>query len=195
MNSNNSINILIIFICSLGIQLNAFADDVTATTTATIGTSSSGSVTLTITGGTAPYTYSWTGPGGYTNNIKDIAGVDSGEYCVTIIDAYCGTTTICARVGYSAQNTGIINTSDNQAIVLFPNPFTNEIVIQSDLIKNKDLEVQLFTIKGQLVYTFKGHTTESKLKLSGLQQLTKGTYTIIAKNKEQLLFARPLIKE
>jgi hypothetical protein len=174
--------------------LNAFADDVTATTTATIGTSSSGSVTLTITGGTAPYTYSWTGPGGYTNNIKDIAGVDSGVYCVTITDAYCGTTTICARVGYSSPNS-IISSTENQAIKVFPNPFNNEIVLQSELIKNTDLEVQLFDSKGQLVYSNKAYSTDTKMKLTSFNGLTKGTYTLLVKNKDQLFFARLLMKE
>lgn len=44
-------------------------------------------IDLTPMGGTAPYTYSWAGPGGYTSTSEDIAGVDSGTYMVTLTDA------------------------------------------------------------------------------------------------------------
>lgn len=43
-------------------------------------------------GGSAPYTYQWSGPGGFTANGQHIFGLtEEGEYCVTITDA-CGLT-------------------------------------------------------------------------------------------------------
>lgn len=46
-----------------------------------------GQITLTVTGGVAPYSYSWTGTGGFTANTKDISGRSAGTYNVTITDA------------------------------------------------------------------------------------------------------------
>ncbi|MEM6395317.1 MAG: gliding motility-associated C-terminal domain-containing protein [Bacteroidota bacterium] len=40
-----------------------------------------------LTGGTAPFTYSWTGPNGFTSDSESITVSDPGEYCVTVTDA------------------------------------------------------------------------------------------------------------
>src|SRR5690606_21305033 len=45
-----------------------------------------GAVRLTVAGGTAPYTYSWTGSG-FSSDQKDIAGLTAGSYTVTVTDA------------------------------------------------------------------------------------------------------------
>ncbi len=45
-----------------------------------------GQVTLTPTGGTPPYTYSWTGPNGFTSTNKDLANVMGGTYTCLITD-------------------------------------------------------------------------------------------------------------
>lgn len=46
-----------------------------------------GSIDLMVSGGTTPYTYSWTGPGGFTASTEDISGLTTGAYDVTVIDA------------------------------------------------------------------------------------------------------------
>src|SRR5690606_17370228 len=46
-----------------------------------------GAVSLTVTGGTAPYTYSWIGPDGIGAQNEDIAGLTYGNYEVTVTDA------------------------------------------------------------------------------------------------------------
>ncbi len=45
-----------------------------------------GSVDLSPAGGTPPYTFAWTGPGGFTATTEDISGLDAGSYSVTITD-------------------------------------------------------------------------------------------------------------
>ncbi|MBI3136138.1 MAG: HYR domain-containing protein [Bacteroidetes bacterium] len=47
---------------------------------------SDGSLNLTVTGGTTPYSYSWTGPSGYTASTEDISGLFEGTYTVTVTD-------------------------------------------------------------------------------------------------------------
>ncbi len=46
-----------------------------------------GAMDVTVSGGTNSYTYAWTGPGGYTNNIADILGLAPGTYTLTVTDS------------------------------------------------------------------------------------------------------------
>jgi len=47
-----------------------------------------GSITTTVTGhGTAPYTYSWSGPNGFTSNAQNPSGLETGWYKLTLTDA------------------------------------------------------------------------------------------------------------
>jgi hypothetical protein len=58
-----------------------------------------GGVTIEITGGRAPFAYSWTGPNDYTSNAKDIDDVTEPEtYCLTVTDNNECTETQCFDV-------------------------------------------------------------------------------------------------
>ncbi len=48
---------------------------------------SNGSINLTVAGGNPAYTFSWTGPGGFTATTEDITNLAAGAYAVTITDA------------------------------------------------------------------------------------------------------------
>jgi hypothetical protein len=45
-----------------------------------------GSIQLTVNGATAPYSFEWIGPGGFSGETEDIANIAAGNYQVTIID-------------------------------------------------------------------------------------------------------------
>jgi len=52
----------------------------------TCASSSNGSIQLTFTGGTAPYTFEWTGPGGYVSDAQNPTGLMAGNYFLTATD-------------------------------------------------------------------------------------------------------------
>jgi gliding motility-associated-like protein len=56
-------------------------------TDATCNNSLDGAIDITVSGGAAPYTYSWTGAGGFTAFSQDLSGVLAGSYTVNITDA------------------------------------------------------------------------------------------------------------
>lgn len=57
-----------------------------------------GSISLAVSGGTTPRTFSWTGPGGFTATTQNISGLVEGTYNVTVTDANNCTTTVMATV-------------------------------------------------------------------------------------------------
>lgn len=48
---------------------------------------SNGGFDITPTGGVTPYSYTWTGPGSYSNTSQDATGISAGAYTVTVTDA------------------------------------------------------------------------------------------------------------
>jgi gliding motility-associated-like protein len=46
-----------------------------------------GSITITPVGGTAPFTYSWVGPGVFTSTLQNLVNIISGTYTLTVTDA------------------------------------------------------------------------------------------------------------
>ena len=45
-----------------------------------------GSINLTVSGGSGDFSYSWTGPNGFTSSSKDLIGLAEGSYAVTVVD-------------------------------------------------------------------------------------------------------------
>src|SRR4030095_10564534 len=62
-----------------------------------------GSIDIAVTGGTSPYTFSWTGPGGFNETSEDISNLVAGGYTVTIPDANGCTITNTSTVGQAAN--------------------------------------------------------------------------------------------
>jgi SprB repeat len=86
---------LLILLCSL-VRIHALlADDVSAQVyNETSAGASNGQIILTMAGGIAPYSFSWSGSNGYTASTQNISNLRAGNYNVTINDAYCGTATL-----------------------------------------------------------------------------------------------------
>ena len=55
-------------------------------TNASCGTNT-GAISITVAGGTAAYTYKWTGPNGYTSTNQNITGLEVGSYTVEVTDS------------------------------------------------------------------------------------------------------------
>jgi pectinesterase len=73
-----------------------------------------GSINLTATGGSAPYTYAWTGPNGYTSASQNISNLDTGTYNVTVTatgGCTASTSAVVARSAFAATLTTIGNTT------------------------------------------------------------------------------------
>lgn len=128
--------------------LNATADDLKAVVTNTTPGNSSGAIDLTVSGGTAPYTYSWSGPGGSLGTSEDISNLPVGTYTVTVTDKYCGIATLTVKITDSP--TGISSMDENNALTLAPNPADDQLIIRSATPLQK-VSIRLLNINGKLM--------------------------------------------
>ncbi len=60
--------------------------DITAVVDASCNTSDDGSMESTVSGGTSPYVYDWTGPDGFTSDLSEIDNLGLGEYTLNVTD-------------------------------------------------------------------------------------------------------------
>jgi len=58
-----------------------------ATTPVSCEGGANGTISVVVRDAIEPYSYSWTGPDGFTSSADSLAGVAAGEYCVTVTDA------------------------------------------------------------------------------------------------------------
>jgi PKD repeat protein len=128
---------------------------------------SNGTATVSVTGGTAPYTYDWN-PG--TGNSETVNGLNAGNYTVTVTDANGCTASAQTVVG---SNVGMADASWATAVRLFPNPTQGQLMVElPDGIHAT--EAQLIDMTGRTLarYSINGN---GRLSLD-LRGMTEGLY-------------------
>jgi hypothetical protein len=142
-----------------------------------------GSATVTATGGTAPYTYLWSGGQTYDTILNKCANT----YCCTVSDNNGCTDSICAIIPLF---TGINGLSGTSRIHIYPDPTTGKLNISN---VNTDGMVDIYNSLGQLIL----HSTSAKdnVREFNISAQPNGIYLIrIMKQDGTLLIQRKIIK-
>ncbi len=137
---------LLLIFFTLAITSNA--DDLTAVVTPATTGASNGSIDLTVSGGIAPYEYSWKGPNGLDANTEDLSNLPAGTYTVTVTDKYCGIATLVVVV--KSGTTGITTEEVSNTVFLAPNP-SNDFFIIHAMQPFKNVSVRLFNLSGRII--------------------------------------------
>jgi len=117
---------------------------------------SSGSINITVVGGTGPYQFTWTGPSGFTASTEDISGLKSGTYKVTVKDA-----------------ANLTKASDNIVLTEPANPVKVTARIKSVSSLGNDGEITPTATGGTAPYQYRWNTGSTS---SSLTSLAKGNY-------------------
>jgi hypothetical protein len=134
---------------------------------ASSSSSLNGSVDITPTGGTSPYTYSWSN--GATT--QDITGLNPGSYMVTTTDSKGCTSSMTFSVGVAA---GIANITINAGEVkVYPNPANEYATIEA--LGYKIDKVELVNLLGQTVIVSEVNASVARINTS---DLLNGTYFV-----------------
>ncbi|MBX2949203.1 MAG: T9SS type A sorting domain-containing protein [Crocinitomicaceae bacterium] len=147
------------------------ASPLTATTASTISSGNNGTATVTPNGGVSPYTYSWSGPGGFTSSNQNLSGLVPGTYTVAVTDD-CGTVTNATVVVQSSVG---INSADAHSFAVYPNPNSGKFTIEFAQDLTEEYTISIMDLTGRTIYT----TSDSKLKkVIDLDNLATGKYIL-----------------
>jgi SprB repeat/Secretion system C-terminal sorting domain len=115
---------------------------------AEVGDLANGSISITVNGGTAPYTFTWVLAGVVISNQEDISGLESaGNYRVLVQDAN-GCTFLTADI--VVENlVGISDPELEGAVLISPNPTDGAFVIDISLEETRALQVNIFDVLGR----------------------------------------------
>ncbi|MFT5166520.1 MAG: ELWxxDGT repeat protein [Saprospiraceae bacterium] len=150
-------------IWSIAECLNIFVD-----TEAQIGENGTGSIDLTINGGTPPYSIIWSN--GATT--EDIDNLIAGNYTAIISDASGCLSEITAEVIFTSSTANMLS---EELVSLFPNPNSGIFVLDSGTLKPK--EVSLFDLRGKLLYQKMGNGNDSLFEIN-LRYAPAGVYLL-----------------
>lgn len=173
----------------LTFTFSTWAANLTATSSSTGAGLKTGKINLTITGGMAPYTILWTGPGGYSSAKLNPDSLAAGNYCVTVTDQYCGVAKLCVTV--SEQGTSINELAVEQTKI-YPNPFSNRLSIElTEQMKNQKVNAKLYDQMGRLV-SQEAFEASARVDWQLTQEMSAGVYTIVVTTKDGLQITRQL---
>ncbi|MCB9288679.1 MAG: T9SS type A sorting domain-containing protein [Lewinellaceae bacterium] len=101
-------------------------------------------------GGVPPYTFNWTGPGGFQSNEEDLSGLPAGNYFLELEDDQG-----CIRLSGPftvPQIVGLDDTPGKQvSFQLYPNPTNNRVWLDVSLPEREDVQLEAFNPLGERI--------------------------------------------
>lgn len=132
------------------------------------GSAGNGSISITVTGGAAPYTYVWTRNGQPFATTEDLTNLFAGQYAVTVTDVN-GCTVASAALTVNSSVSAHEPGSD-LSWSLYPNPATDEVYLKIEDAIHGDLHLRIFDAAGKFLQEqeIQPGTEPVRIDLSGL---------------------------
>ncbi len=158
------------------------------------GDNADGSIFISVSGcDGGPYSYEWTGPGGYTASTEDITGLESGSYEVRVS---------CDEADYETYGfywvpkdraSGRLKSIGSGELAIFPNPISGPTTLKYAFAETALVDLFIYGSDGRLVYAEDlGHhqAQEPYSKMLDTNEIGLGTgvykVVLIAKGSEML---------
>ena len=136
-------------VSNLSIDQPSSAVTINGLTANPIDEDAGGSSPYNVSGGTAPYEYSWSGPGGFTSDSQDLSGLNTaaqaGNYVLTVTDDNGCTATQTIEV------TGLNEVNRVYNISLYPNPNNGQFVLSMEGLAGETMSYTIMDNSGRVV--------------------------------------------
>ncbi len=145
-----------------------------------------GAATITATGGTAPYTYTWNGSPGSADSTQ----LTAGTYAIMVTDANgCSDTT-----SVMVDNTVSLSDFDYvTSLSISPNPTNGKAVIELELSQISEVGVSIYSVVGELVESFEESNTTQLSRQVDLSAYADGVYVVRFTINEQTVTKRMIL--
>lgn len=104
------------------------------------------SVNVTVSGGTAPYSYDWSGPNGFSSDDQNLTGVSAGDYEVTVTDANGCEITFSTDVTVSITELGA-----GIVYSVYPNPNNGVFFLDIEGLNGQKVAYTILDASGRII--------------------------------------------
>jgi len=153
-----------------------------------------GSITTNVTGGTAPYSYQWTGPNGFTSSSPNLSNLDiKGSYTLIVSDADgCVSDPEDFTVAGVVSTTNITNS--DMKLNLFPNPAKESIHMSlSGIYQSTTLVFDIIDLSGKKMQSGVVSSEQNQAVEIGVSHLSNGIYFFNITTNDNISFTKKIV--
>jgi hypothetical protein len=138
-----------------------------------------GTIDVTVTGGSLPYTYEWIGPGVSGIDTQDLNNISSGAYTVEVTDANGCSTTETFNI-----TTSIVELEGGVEATVFPNPSTGLFQLNVNGWTSGELNFTVVDATGRVIRRGQWFATNAMFQTTiDLGQEDAGVYRLLLENE------------
>lgn len=144
-----------------------------ASTEETFAGAANGTATVEVNGGTAPYTYDWSGPNGFSADDASINGLAAGAYSVVVTDANG------CEIEFSTEVTVSVGELENGvSFSVYPNPNSGVFFLNIDGLSGQRVQYSILDAAGRLLDRAEVNASASFRKEIDMANAQSGLYFI-----------------